>query len=87
MHRQGHQHQHWNRHRVPHRDVEEIRAVGCPVWAMATCPRSSGNELTFDSINKAIKINGSHHRAARLRDQPRPPGTTFETESRNYGGP
>ena len=40
------------------RDVEEIRAVGYPVWAVGVCPRRSRNEFTFGSINEAITING-----------------------------
>lgn len=38
------------------RDVEEIRAVGYPVWAVATCPRRSRNSFTFGSINETIVI-------------------------------
>ena len=40
------------------RDVEEIRAIGYPVWSVATCPRRSRNEFTFGSINEAIVIRG-----------------------------
>jgi regulator of RNase E activity RraA len=40
------------------RDVEEIRAIGYPVWAVATCPRRSRNEWTFGSINEPIAISG-----------------------------
>jgi 4-hydroxy-4-methyl-2-oxoglutarate aldolase len=40
------------------RDLEEIRAVGYPVWAVGVCPRRSRNEFTFGSINEAITING-----------------------------
>lgn len=40
------------------RDVEEIRTIGYPVWAAATCPRRSRNEYTFGSINKPITIAG-----------------------------
>jgi regulator of RNase E activity RraA len=40
------------------RDVEEIRAIGYPVWAAATCPRRSRNEFTFGSINEPITIAG-----------------------------
>lgn len=38
------------------RDVEEIRRVGYPVWAVGTCPRRSRNEFTFGSINEQISI-------------------------------
>jgi len=40
------------------RDVDEIRAIGYPVWAAATCPRRSRNEFTFGSINEPITIAG-----------------------------
>lgn len=40
------------------RDVEEIRAIGYPVWAAATCPRRSRNEFTFGSINEPVTIGG-----------------------------
>lgn len=40
------------------RDVDEIRAIGYPVWAVATCPRRSRNEFTFGSINAPIEIAG-----------------------------
>lgn len=40
------------------RDVEEIRAIGYPVWAVGVCPRRSRNEFTFGSINQDIVING-----------------------------
>lgn len=40
------------------RDVEEIRTIGYPVWAAATCPRRSRNEFTFGSINEPITIAG-----------------------------
>ena len=40
------------------RDVEEIREVGYPVWAVATCPRRSRNAFTFGSINQPITIGG-----------------------------
>jgi regulator of RNase E activity RraA len=39
------------------RDLEEIRAVGYPVWAVGVCPRRSRNEFTFGSINQDISIN------------------------------
>jgi regulator of RNase E activity RraA len=45
------------------RDVEEIRAIGYPVWAAATCPRRSRNEWTFGSINEPITISGVTIRA------------------------
>jgi regulator of RNase E activity RraA len=38
------------------RDLEEIRAVGYPVWAVGVCPRRSRNEFTFGSINEEITI-------------------------------
>lgn len=40
------------------RDVEEIRAIGYPVWSVGTSPRRSRNEFTFGSINEAIAIRG-----------------------------
>jgi len=40
------------------RDVEEIRQVGYPVWAVGVCPRRSRNEFTFGSINQPIEIQG-----------------------------
>lgn len=40
------------------RDVEEIRTVGYPVWAVGVCPRRSRNEFTFGSINEPIEIQG-----------------------------
>lgn len=39
------------------RDVEEIRQVGYPVWAVGVCPRRSRNEFTFGSINEPITIS------------------------------
>ena len=38
------------------RDVEEIRAIGYPVWSVAVCPRRSRNEFTFGAINEPITI-------------------------------
>jgi 4-hydroxy-4-methyl-2-oxoglutarate aldolase len=38
------------------RDVEEIRAVGYPVWAVGAYPRRSRNEFTFGSIQEPIII-------------------------------
>lgn len=38
------------------RDVDEIRAIGYPVWSAAVCPRRSRNEFTFGSINEPIAI-------------------------------
>ncbi len=38
------------------RDLEEIRAVGYPVWSVGVCPRRSRNEFTFGSINEEIII-------------------------------
>jgi regulator of RNase E activity RraA len=40
------------------RDLEEIRAVGYPVWAVGVCPRRSRNEFTFGSINEPITVAG-----------------------------
>jgi regulator of RNase E activity RraA len=40
------------------RDVDEIRAIGYPVWSVATSPRRSRNEFTFGSINQPIAIGG-----------------------------
>jgi 4-hydroxy-4-methyl-2-oxoglutarate aldolase len=38
------------------RDIEEIRAIGYPVWAVATCPRRSRNDFTFGWINQPVTI-------------------------------
>jgi regulator of RNase E activity RraA len=38
------------------RDVEEIRQIGYPVWAVGVCPRRSRNDFTFGSINEPIQI-------------------------------
>jgi len=40
------------------RDVDEIRTIGYPVWAVGVCPRRSRNEFTFGSINEPITISG-----------------------------
>ena len=40
------------------RDVDEIRAIGYPVWSVALCPRRSRNEFTFGAINEPITIQG-----------------------------
>lgn len=40
------------------RDVEEIRAVGYPVWSVGVCPRRSRNEFAFGSINQPITVAG-----------------------------
>ncbi|MGQ0546456.1 MAG: RraA family protein [Betaproteobacteria bacterium] len=40
------------------RDVEEIRQVGYPVWAIGVCPRRSRNDFTFGSINEPINVAG-----------------------------
>jgi 4-hydroxy-4-methyl-2-oxoglutarate aldolase len=40
------------------RDVDEIRAIGYPVWAVAVCPRRSRNEFTFGAINQPVTISG-----------------------------
>lgn len=45
------------------RDLEEIRAVGYPVWAVGVCPRRSRNEFTFGSINEEIVVAGVAIRA------------------------
>ena len=41
------------------RDVDEIRAIGYPVWSVAVCPRRSRNEFTFGAINEPITIQGA----------------------------
>lgn len=38
------------------RDVEEIRAIGYPVWSAGISPRRSRNDFTFGSINEPITI-------------------------------
>ena len=40
------------------RDLEEIRAVGYPVWAVGVCPRRSRNDFAFGSIDEEIAIGG-----------------------------
>ena len=40
------------------RDLEEIRAIGYPVWAVGVCPRRSRNDFAFGSINEPITIAG-----------------------------
>lgn len=40
------------------RDVDEIRQIGYPVWAVAACPRRSRNEFTFGAIGEPVTING-----------------------------
>jgi len=45
------------------RDLEEIRAVGYPVWAVGVCPRRSRNDFTFGSINEEITVAGVTIRA------------------------
>lgn len=40
------------------RDVEEIRHLGYPVWALGTYPRRSRNEFTFGAIGEALDIGG-----------------------------
>jgi regulator of RNase E activity RraA len=40
------------------RDVDEIRAIGYPMWSVAVCPRRSRNEFTFGAINEPITIQG-----------------------------
>ena len=38
------------------RDVDEIRAIGYPVWSAAVSPRRSRNDFTFGWINRPISI-------------------------------
>ena len=38
------------------RDVDEIRAIGYPVWAAAVSPRRSRNDFTFGWINRPVSI-------------------------------
>jgi len=38
------------------RDIDEIRAIGYPVWAVAVCPRRSRNDFTFGWINQPVTI-------------------------------
>lgn len=38
------------------RDIDEIRAIGYPVWAVGVCPRRSRNDFTFGWINKPVII-------------------------------
>lgn len=40
------------------RDVDEIRALGYPVWSASVSPRRSRNDFTFGSINEAVTIQG-----------------------------
>jgi regulator of RNase E activity RraA len=40
------------------RDVEEIRAIGYPVWSSSVSPRRSRNDFTFGAINEPITIRG-----------------------------
>jgi len=40
------------------RDVDEVRAIGYPVWAVGTTPRRSRNDFTFGSINEPMTIRG-----------------------------
>jgi 4-hydroxy-4-methyl-2-oxoglutarate aldolase len=40
------------------RDVDEIRAIGYPVWSVHVSPRRSRNEFTFGSIGEPIEIGG-----------------------------
>lgn len=40
------------------RDVEEIRGLGFPVWAVGTCPRRSRNEFTFGSLQEPVTMGG-----------------------------
>lgn len=38
------------------RDVDEIRALGYPVWSAHVCPRRSRNDFSFGSINQAVRV-------------------------------
>jgi regulator of RNase E activity RraA len=38
------------------RDLEEIRQIGYPVWAVGTCPRRSRNSFTFGAIEEPVHI-------------------------------
>lgn len=38
------------------RDVDEIRALGYPVWSAAVCPRRSRNDFSFGSINQTVTV-------------------------------
>lgn len=38
------------------RDVDEIRAIGYPVWSAHVCPRRSRNDFSFGAINQAIRV-------------------------------
>ena len=40
------------------RDVDEIRAIGYPVWSAHASPRRSRNDFTFGSIHEPITIGG-----------------------------
>jgi len=40
------------------RDVDEIRAIGYPVWTAHVSPRRSRNDFTFGSINEPITVQG-----------------------------
>jgi regulator of RNase E activity RraA len=40
------------------RDVDEIRAIGYPVWSVHVSPRRSRNEFTFGSIGEPVTIGG-----------------------------
>ena len=40
------------------RDLEEIRAIGYPVWSAAVCPRRSRNDFTFGWIDKPVTVSG-----------------------------
>lgn len=40
------------------RDVDEIRAIGYPVWSVAVCPRRSRNDFTFGWINEPVTVSG-----------------------------
>lgn len=40
------------------RDLEEIRAIGYPVWAVGVCPRRSRNAFAFGSIGEPLAIQG-----------------------------
>jgi 4-hydroxy-4-methyl-2-oxoglutarate aldolase len=39
------------------RDVDEIRALGYPVWSAHVCPRRSRNDFSFGAINQTVRIS------------------------------
>lgn len=40
------------------RDVDEIRALSYPVWAVGTYPRRSRGTFTFGSIGEPLELGG-----------------------------